>query len=76
MSTIIVLIWAISIPLWKPFLREVLQLDNYDDVCTIVLVSVGFYVLFAYNNVINSIFYGIGKTSYMLFQSVVINSVF
>ena len=75
-TTIIVLIWAISIPLWKPFLREVLQLDNYDDVYTLVLVSVGFYVLFAYNNVIDSIFYGIGKTTYMLFQSVVINSVF
>ncbi len=27
-------------------------------------------------NVINSIFYGLGKTNYMLFQSVVINSFF
>lgn len=75
-TTIVVVIWFLSIPLWKPFLREVLQLSNYNDVYNIVLVSVGFYVLFAYNNVIDSIFYGIGKTKYMLFQSVVINSVF
>lgn len=75
-TTIIVILWAISIPLWKPFLRDVLQLSNYTDVFNIALVSVGFYVLFAYNNVIDSIFYGIGKTKYMLFQSVIINSVF
>ena len=75
-TTIIVILWAISIPLWKPFLRDVLQLSNYTDVFNIALVSVGFYVLFAYNNVIDSIFYGIGKTKYMLFQSVLINFVF
>lgn len=75
-TTIIVILWAISIPLWKPFLRDVLQLSNYTDVFNIALVSVGFYVLFAYNNVIDSIFYGIGKTKYMLFQSVIINLVF
>ncbi len=75
-TTIIVILWAISIPLWKPFLRDVLQLSNYTDVFNIALVSVGFYVLFAYNNVIDSIFYGIGKTKYMLFQSVIIKSVF
>lgn len=75
-TTIIVVLWALSIPLWKPFLRDVLQLGNYNDVFNIALVSVGFYVLFAYNNVIDSIFYGIGKTKYMLFQSVIINSIF
>ena len=75
-TTIIVIAWFISIPLWKPFLRDVLQLNNYQDVYGIVLVSIGFYVLFAYNNVIDSIFYGIGKTKYMLFQSVMINTIF
>ena len=75
-TTIIVVLWVVSIPIWKPFLRDVLQLSNYNEVLNIALVSVGFYVLFAYNNVIDSIFYGIGKTKYMLFQSVIINSVF
>ncbi|MCK9330625.1 MAG: multidrug transporter, partial [Candidatus Cloacimonetes bacterium] len=73
---IVVLLWFISIPLWKPFLRDLLQLNNYQDVFYIALISVGFYALFAFNNVIDSIFYGIGKTKYMLFQSVIINTVF
>ena len=76
MTSVIVILWALSIPLWKPFLRDIMQLGNYNDVFNIALVSVGFYVLFAYNNVIDSIFYGIGKTKYMLFQSVIINTVF
>lgn len=75
-TTIIVLLWFISLPFWEPFMKNVLQLSNYSDVYFIVLISVGFYVFFAYNNVIDSIFYGIGKTNYMLFQSIVINSVF
>jgi Na+-driven multidrug efflux pump len=72
----IVIIWFISIPLWNPFLKNVLQLSNYADVSYIALISVGFYVLFAFNNVIDSIFYGLGKTNYMLFQSLVINILF
>ena len=75
-TTVIVVLWIVSIPLWIPFLRDILQISNYKDVFDITLVSVGFYILFAYNNVIDSIFYGIGKTKYMLFQSVVINTVF
>ncbi len=76
LTTIIVVIWFISIPLWIPFLKDVLELDNYKSIFDIIILSLGFYVLFAYNNVIDSIFYGIGKTQYMLFQSIVINTLF
>lgn len=73
---IIVFVWLVTMPLWEPFMRYVLQIPNYKDVLFIVMISVGFYVLFAFNNVIDSIFYGLGKTSYMLFQSLVINAIF
>ena len=75
-TTIIVLLWFITLPLWEPFMKHIMQVSNYQDVFYIVLISVSFYVLFAFNNVIDSIFYGLGKTSYMLFQSLVINTVF
>lgn len=75
-TAIFVLVWIVSIPLWQPFLRDILQYDNYYDVFYIALISLGFYILFAFNNVIDSIFYGVGKTKYMLFQSIVINTIF
>lgn len=75
-TAIIVVLWFVTLPLWKPFMQNVMGLSNYEDVFFIAIISVGFYVLFAFNNVIDSIFYGMGKTSYMLFQSVVINTVF
>jgi Na+-driven multidrug efflux pump len=72
----IVILWFITLPLWIPFMRDVLQYDGYQDVFRIVIVSIGFYVLFAFNNIIDSIFYGLGKTDYMLLQSVLVNTVF
>jgi Na+-driven multidrug efflux pump len=74
LTTIFILLWAVTIPLWQPFMKNVLQLSNYKDIFFIVIISIGFYVLFAFNNVIDSIFYGIGKTNYMVFQSIVINT--
>ena len=37
---------------------------------------VGFYVLYAFQNVFDSTFYGLGKTNYMLFESVVTNTLY
>lgn len=76
LTSIFIIFWLLTLPLWKPFMRNVLQISNYQDVYFVVIISVGFYVLFAFNNVIDSIFYGLGKTNYMLFQSIVINTVF
>ena len=76
LTTIFILLWVLTFPLWKPFMQHILNIDNYNDVFYVVVISVGFYILFAYNNVIDSIFYGLGKTNYMLFQSLIINTVF
>ena len=37
---------------------------------------VGFYVLYAVQNVFDATFYGLGKTNYMLFESVVTNTIY
>ena len=75
-TTIIVIIWIITVPFWEPFIRIIMNIDNSMAVARIAIISLAFYIAFAYNNVIDSIFYGIGKTSYMLFQSIVVNTVF
>ncbi len=75
-TLIIILLWIISIPSWKPFIENVMNIADYEKVFYIAVISLGFYILFALNNVVDSIFYGIGKTNYMLFQSLVINTFF
>ena len=75
-TTIICTLWFISIPIWKPFMTNVLQFTDVNKLFELVLVLVGFYVLYAFQNVFDSIFYGLGKTNYMLFESVVTNTVY
>ncbi len=73
---IICLVWFISIPLWKPFMRHVLQFTDVDKLFGLVMILVGFYVLYAFQNVFDATFYGLGKTDLMLFESVVTNTVY
>ena len=75
-TAIITVLWFVSIPLWKPFMANILQFTDVDKLLKLVLVLVGFYILYAFQNVFDSIFYGLGKTNYMLFESVVTNTVY
>jgi Na+-driven multidrug efflux pump len=73
---IICLIWIITIPLYKPFMQYVLQFDDVDKLFNLVMVLIAFYVLFAFQNIFDSTFYGLGKTQYMLFESVTTNVIY
>ena len=73
---IVCLIWCATIPLWKPFMTHILQFADVDKLFELVLVLLGFYVLYAFQNVFDATFYGLGKTNYMLFESVVTNTVY
>ena len=69
-------LWLLLLPLYKPFMGHVLGFDDVDKLFKLVLVLLGFYVLYAFQNVFDATFYGRGKTSYMLFESVVTNSIY
>ncbi|QHG89470.1 MATE family Na+-driven efflux transporter [Malacoplasma iowae] len=70
-------LWLISIPSWKPFIKYVLNAKDYNSIYNIVLIQTGFYITFLFNNCIfDSTFYGYGKTSYMLIQSICINIIY
>ena len=75
-TTAICVLWCISIPLWKPFMTYVLNFNDVDKLFELVMVLLGFYMLFALQNVFDSTFYGLGKTNYMLFESVVTNLIY
>ena len=70
------LIWVITIPFWKTFMLNVLQFSDVDKLYNLVIILLGFYVLYAMQNVFDCEFYGLGKTNYMLFESVVTNSIY
>ena len=69
-------LWFITIPFWKSFMLNVLQFSDADKLFNLVLLLAGFYVLYAIQNIFDSEFYGLGKTNYMLFESVVTNSIY
>ena len=75
-TAIIAVLWFLSIPLWKPFMSHVLGFSDVDKLFELVMLLVGFYVVYAVQNVFDATFYGLGKTNYMLFESVVTNSIY
>lgn len=68
--------WFISIPLWKPFMTHILGFTDVEKLFSLVLLLIGFYILYAAQNVFDATFYGLGKTNYMLFESVVTNTIY
>lgn len=73
-TAFISLFWLVSIPLWKPFMKYILCFTDVDKLFELVMLLIGFYILYAIQNVFDSTFYGLGKTNYMLFESVVTNT--
>lgn len=76
LTIIICLIWFITIPAWKSFMANILQFSDVDKLYNLVMVLLGFYVLYALQNIFDCEFYGLGKTNYMIFESIVTNSVY
>ncbi len=77
LTSIFAAVWLLGIPLWKPFLQYVMNVTEYETVYNIVLVQTGFYITFLFNSCIcDSMFYGLGKTNYMLIQSLCIDGAY
>lgn len=72
----IAVIWVISIPLWRPFMSGLLQIEEPTKIINIVLILLGFFVFYGFQNIFDSTFYGLGKTTYMIFESIVTNTLY
>lgn len=55
-TAIICVLWVISIPGWKPFMSNVLQFDDVEKLFNLVLILLGFYVLYAVQNIFDATF--------------------
>ncbi len=69
----VAVLWAISLPLWKPFFQYVENLQNADAIFAIVIKLVPFYIAYAGCAVIDNIFVGLGKTRHNAVNSLIIN---
>ena len=57
-------------------MKHVLNFNDVEKLFKLVMVLLVFYMLYAFQNVFDSTFYGLGKTKYMLFESVVTNVIY
>ncbi|KAL0228225.1 hypothetical protein RCL1_004368 [Eukaryota sp. TZLM3-RCL] len=69
----IFLAWFITLPLWKTFIKVALNAQDFEKIFTTVLISMPFYIIFALNNIVDAIFYGLSRTDLMLYQSILTN---
>jgi len=76
LTTGICVLWLATMPSWSIFVQKVMNVGSYQNVVRVVIISFGFYIIFAYNNIIDSIFYGLGRTDLMLYQSLLVNTIF
>lgn len=71
-----IITWIITIPLWKPFLRYVERIDNYQDIFSIIIKLWPFYIAYSLCIIPDSIFIGKGKTQYNVINSIFVNFVY
>jgi len=75
-TAIIILIIAGTSVFWPGFIKTILNAYDYEAVLELVALLSGFYIVFAVNNIIDSIFYGLGRTDLMLYQSLAVNGIY
>ena len=64
-------VWIISIPGWNLFFSNVLNSSSPADNVNLCLILVPFYILFMFKSLMDSVFYGLGKTELMALQAIV-----
>lgn len=72
-TLIVILLWFALIPTYKCFFNSVEGIENYNRIFEIVLLNLGFYVAYAFSQIPDAIFVGIGKTKYIAINSLICN---
>jgi len=75
-SALFSILWFATIPVWKPFVKYVLNGEAVDAIVYVVLIQSGFYIGYIFNCICDGIIYGRGKTQYMLIESICTNCVY
>ncbi len=76
LTTFVIVIWFSLIPTYQWFFGTVEGLDNPGYIFEIVLKNLGFYVAYAFSQIPDAIFVGMGKTKYNAINSLICNIVY
>ncbi|WP_019956315.1 MATE family Na+-driven efflux transporter [Yoonia vestfoldensis] len=76
LTLIIILVWLVTIPAWTWFVATAMGSTEADRVVSLTLLMLGFYIVFAFNHMLDSYFYGVGRTDLMLYQSLFVSIVY
>ena len=67
------ILWIVTIPVWDTFVSDILNASDYVKIVDLVLILLPFYILFSYNTLMDSVFYGKGRTELLAIQSIITN---
>ena len=67
------ILWIVTIPVWNTFVSDILNASDYVKIVDLVLILLPFYILFSYNTLMDSVFYGKGRTELLAIQSIITN---
>jgi hypothetical protein len=68
-------VWCVTIPGWKGFFDVVLNIEKTNEVFRLATILAPFYMLYMLNTLMDSVFYGKGKTEMLAIQSIITNIV-
>lgn len=75
-TMIVCVFWILLIPLYKPFMVNVLGYTDVEELYSLVMLLLVPYIFFAVQNVFDAEFYGRGAVEYMLAESIVTNTIY
>ena len=73
---LIIFVWLLTMPGWVWFVSTVMGSSEAGRVVDLTVLMLFFYVVFAFNHLLDSYFYGVGRTDLMLYQSLFVSIVY
>ncbi|SOC17155.1 MATE family Na+-driven efflux transporter [Rhodobacter maris] len=69
----IIVLWILTIPGWTWFVATAMASPEPARIVALVLLMLGFYMVFALNHILDSFLYGMGRTDLLLYQSLFVS---
>ncbi|SFP84080.1 MATE family Na+-driven efflux transporter [Tranquillimonas alkanivorans] len=74
--SLIIGVWIVTIPGWRWFILHAMGFDEAGRVVSLTVLLLAFYAAFAFNHVLDSYLYGMGRTDLILYQSLFVSVVY